>query len=118
METRTLEQVKVWKLILNPMTSNCEVANIVALSPNKEELIKWVKDQLAPEPYLDERWSKVFKKGSPLEWYNNVLDLEAEPDYYDQGISSEWTTINNIHDYVEQSKISYTTVPELIGLDY
>jgi hypothetical protein len=61
---------KVWGLVLNPMTANAERGNLKAASLTREELVGWVRGELADEPYNDGNWRKVFKANSPLEWYN------------------------------------------------
>src|SRR3990167_8385740 len=83
METRTVTQVKVWMIYLNPMTGHTQERDLVAWSDDKEILLKWYEDQKT-EPYTEEgppsfdihglthKWNKVFKKGGPLEWYNGM----------------------------------------------
>lgn len=105
METRQVTEIKVYKLVLNPMRSNMEAGEIVALSYDKQTLIDWYESQLAPEPYNDEgsgsfavhgdthQWHKSFKKDGPLEWYNPT-DLHNQDDYYGHGVSHEWVDIN------------------------
>lgn len=76
-----------YALLLNDMRSpNVENISIVKISDNKQNLIDWYKSQLADKPYTDpgepHAWGKVFKKGSELEWYNGVHDLEITNDYW------------------------------------
>ena len=102
------------------MPANTEKGNIVAIGEDKELLRQWMKDQLAPEPYKDGNWSKVFNKGGPLEWNNPPFDMDncdSKKDHYGQGIGSVWTTIETVRDYIQNAKKSFgfTTVPEVIG---
>jgi hypothetical protein len=108
METRQITQVKIWKLILNPMTSNTENGSLVASSDNRENLLNWYKNEFADEPYYsigehyfpakglspenfigEYKYYKVFKQGSVLEWMNPMLD-ETQLDDYGHGISWQW----------------------------
>ena len=100
-ETRTIEQVLVWRLVLNPMRSNTEAAAIVAWSDDKEKLLNWYSSQMV-EPYSDNgspsfechgdshNWHKVFAKGSVLEWYNPMNQLDGPPNHYGHGLHSDW----------------------------
>ena len=110
METRTIEQVKIYKLILNPIRANYEATNIAAVSYDKQHLIDWY-ESLKVKPYVDEgRWSKSFKKGSPLEWYNTI-------EYGDHcTLEEEWTTQDDINNYIEyaQNSMGFVAVPEFI----
>lgn len=94
METRTITitQVRVYKLILNDMRdAHVETCTIAAISTEYEKLVEWYKSQIAPEPWRDGRWHKVFAEGTPLEWYNPVYNLELNAyDPFDQGIRDEW----------------------------
>lgn len=89
METRTVQQVLIHKLIMNPMTGRTEDANLVAWSTDKNSLINWYNNELESEPYSDGNWHKTFKKESHLEWYNPIYDLE-KLDHYGQGVQKEW----------------------------
>lgn len=93
METRTITQVRLYKLILNPMQApQIEIGEIVAVSTEYEKLVEWYKSQLAPEPWRDGRWYKVFAEGTPLEWYNpENIELNA-PCSFGHGIKDEWVT--------------------------
>lgn len=100
-EKRTITQVLVWKLILNPMTRNTGDSELIAWSDDKDKLMDFYNDHKV-EPYKEEghasfechgnshTWRKVFKKGSPLEWYNPFDSEDGSPNYYGQGLTSEW----------------------------
>ena len=68
-------------LVLNDMrSSNIENSKLVCAADTREELVAWIESQFHGEinPVTgerkgwrdDDRWSKAFKKGSPLEWFN------------------------------------------------
>ena len=62
---------------------NIENIRCVKVSQNKQELIDWCNSLLAEKPYeTDDRWGKVFKQGSELEWFNPVGNLEIENDFF------------------------------------
>lgn len=92
METRTITQVRIYTLALNPMTGRAEERRIVALSTDYNKLVAWYNDQLAPEPWHDRRmWCKVFRAGSPLEWFNPAYSLELnQTGPYRHGIGDMW----------------------------
>lgn len=100
METRQITEVKIYKLILNPMRSNTEDATIVAIAYERQKLIDWYNSLKAIEVLVEEgapsfechgdshRWHKTFKIGSELEWYNPCGNFERN--HYGHGISEEW----------------------------
>ena len=92
MEARSITQVRIYRLILNPMAGRCEDGTIVAISGDYNRLVSWYEEQKAPEPYRDaDGWYRTFTEGSPLHWYNpaNTLDLNC-PDHWVHGITDEW----------------------------
>ncbi len=101
METRTINQVKIYKLVLNRMTSSkIEHSEIAILAYSKERLIEFMKE-MKVEMYHDGRWSKTFKQGGLLEWFNDY-GFESDPDQLDSwghGIHQEWV---NMESNVEQ----------------
>jgi hypothetical protein len=67
METRTVEQAKVYYLIMNPVTDKAESGRIAMMSTSRENLISaYENEQVAI--YDDSNFRKVFKQGGPLEW--------------------------------------------------
>lgn len=57
-------------LVLNPMTDRTEAQTLVAVSTDRDELVKFWKEQEVDRYTTDDQWNKVYKKGGPLEWYN------------------------------------------------
>ena len=90
-EARNVTELRLYKLILNPMTDRAEAGQIVAISGDYDKLVQWYHSQLASEPYRDGQWYKVFTKGSPLEWFNPAGTLELNnPGLFGHGIRDEW----------------------------
>ena len=98
METRTVQQVKIYCLIMNPVTDRAESGRISVMSFDKDRLIKFYEGEIV-ESYNDDRFRKVFKKGGPLEWYNPLWTLEGI-DSFGHGLREEWIDSTNI-DYVK-----------------
>ena len=98
METRLVEQVKIYCLIMNPMTDRAESGRIAMVSFDKHNLINAYQNEFT-EPYSDDRFRKVFRKNGPLEWLNPVLTFEGV-DWFGHGIREEWIDRTNI-DYVK-----------------
>jgi len=99
METRTIQQILIYKLIMNPMTGRTEDSDLIAWSTERESLINWYSNQLESKQYLDGGWRKTFKKESTLEWYNPLYDLLynlEEINSYGQGIQEEWVNEEHI----------------------
>ena len=89
MEQRVITQIKVYYLVMNSMTERTESANIALMSDDKEKLINYYTNNL--EYYQDGNWSKSFKKGSFLEWYNPLWNLEENnPSIFGHGLKSDW----------------------------
>jgi hypothetical protein len=94
METRSITQYKVYVLYLNPMSAHTEA--------KEAKLIAYYNSEKAPEPYSEEgaptfechgdshTWNKIFKKGSPLEWYNPVWNNDFSLDRHGHGIYEAW----------------------------
>jgi len=120
METKLVEQVKIYKLVLNPMRSSTEDGKMVAISYSKEKLLDWYKSEMAEKDYVEEgtpsfdcqgdshQWRKTFKKGSVLEWYNpiNLFDRNSIEGlkHYGHGIQEQWTFQEQFESFVSESK--------------
>lgn len=82
METRT--QIKYSILYLNDMRSRkYEQVKAAAISVDSDKLDNFIEEEKSPEVWKDGQWSKSFKQGSPLEWFN-----QPSPPLH--GISSIW----------------------------
>ena len=107
METRQITQVKVYKLVLNPMRGNTENASMMAIALDKQKLLQWYESQKAPAPFVEagsgsfechggsHNWHKTFNSGSPLEWCNPMDSIE--PNHYGHGIQEEWVTEDSLN---------------------
>jgi hypothetical protein len=94
METRTVEQVKVYYLIMNPVTDKAESGRIAMMSTSRENLISaYENEQVAI--YDDSNFRKVFKQGGPLEWYNPVWTFDGV-DPFGHGLSEDWVDMENL----------------------
>lgn len=93
METRLLAAVKIYVLVLNNMYDCCEGGNIVAISSEYENLIKYYNDNLLTEPIRDNKgYLHSFKDGD-LYFYNPCYSLEVgSVDAFGHGIHFEWCT--------------------------
>ncbi len=64
----------LWLLQLNDMRSaQIEQLTAVCRAESFDELTAFIARERAPEPYTDGKWSKRFRKGGPLEWFNPPL---------------------------------------------
>ncbi len=111
METRQKTEYKVYILNLDGMRGSSGNASPYAAFDDLDKLKAFYNSHLAEAPWTDEPsadtygivhgWNKVFKKGSPLEWYNPLSpvnqrgnsDIFAEASYHDAGfggVTVEW----------------------------
>ena len=67
-ETRTITQVLVWKLILNPMRANTETSSLAAWSDDRDKLLQWYNSQKT-EPYTDKGSPSFECHGDTHNWY-------------------------------------------------
>lgn len=66
----------VWVLFLNDMRmSHIEMVEPVAKGDTREEIEKFLEEEKVPL-YQDGPWSKSYRAGGPLEWYNVPLASE------------------------------------------
>lgn len=91
-EVRTVNQVRIYLLVMNPMQDRTESRTIAAISDDYQKLVNWIKGEKHPEGYWkDDRWSKSFKANSVLEWFNPPDRLELNQlNHYGHGIKDEW----------------------------
>jgi hypothetical protein len=102
-KTRTIQQVLIHKLVMNPMRGNTENSQLVAWSDDKDKLVNFYNNEKV-ESYTNEgspsfechgdshKWYKSFKLGGILEWYNPIDSFE-HPNRYGQGIQQEWVDL-------------------------
>jgi hypothetical protein len=94
METRLVEQVKVYFLIMNPVTDRAESGRIAMMSTSRQDLITAYENEHVAI-YDDGNFRKVFKQGGPLEWYNPVWTFEGV-DPFGHGLSEDWIDVQNL----------------------
>lgn len=65
----------MWILQLNDMRSHkIEMSTTVCRAETKEELETFLERERV-DSYKDDMWSKGYRKGGPLEWYNPPWDF-------------------------------------------
>ena len=125
METRTITQVKIYKLVLNPMRGRTEANELVAAAYEKQALFDLMQRDY--EPWQDvgqhaasgnsplgqysnpeHKWQKPFKKGSSLEWYNKPNPFEdgfgdGIPNNYGVGIHEQWVEEDNLNHFLNNN---------------
>lgn len=98
METRTVEEARIYVLVLNTFGS-AESGEIVAVSDNYIRLVDWYRSQFADKPYRENGWLKTFKKGSPIEYNNPCGSVELnDVNHWNHGIHNEWINLASIAD--------------------
>lgn len=74
--------MKQYGLLLNNMQeAKIENLTVVKVSTDRDELVRFYNERLV-EPYKDGKWNKTFRQGSELEWYNPVVSLNVDNDYW------------------------------------
>lgn len=115
METREITQVRIYKLWMHDMRASDIQLQIVAIAYDKQKLIQWYRAELASERYeerlranetdqglavegkdKDTYITKHFKKGSPIEWFDAVDNIEEFDLKRGMGINDSWTTQEHI----------------------
>ena len=80
-------------LQLNEMSMNAEYVAPVAWAENAEALLALLESEKV-EPYQEGSWRKVFRKGGPLEWFNdpgpNVEPWIGVSGIVDVGTEEDW----------------------------
>jgi len=98
-------------LVLNSMMGNTEGATEFGPYDTRDQLLTFYEGELV-EPYMDEgpdlfdysgsgktkKYSKTFRKGGPLEWYNPLHGQEFyTPGYYGHGIHEVLVGVDSIN---------------------
>lgn len=98
MEIRTVEQVRIYVLVLNTFGA-AESGIVVAVSDDYNKLVNWYKDQFDPEgAYIEHGWTKTFRKGSLIERNNPCSSLELNNTYpFGHGIHDEWIPLEQFY---------------------
>lgn len=111
METRQITEYRCFVLNLAEMHGGVDKSTGVAIFDDIEKLKSYYNSQLAHEPYSDKGYNsysgsddynyhKVFKKGSPLEWYNplspvnnsgGIFEVVSYHDSAFGGVTEYWT---------------------------
>lgn len=96
-----------YDLVLNPMMSNIESVHCVGTFNSREEAKAFYNSHLASEPYKElgpnmfgpeeKMYHKVFKKDSPLEWLNPIMENEwVTPSCHNHGLHDMYSNISNV----------------------
>lgn len=107
METRTINEAKVYYLVMNGIFQRAEEYSIVKASFERQSLIDFYRAERC-EPYKIEYngifYTLFFKEGGPLQFYNPVHMIDHDQcdqlDIYGQGIHEEWVEINRAQELV------------------
>ena len=123
MQTRTITEVLIYKLILNDMRyPKIEMKSLVAISTSYEKLVDWYNSQKADDVWVDTideyNWRKDFKKDSPLEWYNSADSLQPiEPEVIMNsiggGICKTWVDLDVLNKVAaDPNSADFIIIPE------
>lgn len=107
METRTIQQVKIYYLVLNHIMDMAESGRHVAFSLECENLKRFYENEHC-RPYSEiihtyygypQTFNKNFRKSGPLEWYNPIASLELNDGYpFGHGIRDMWINIDELEE--------------------
>jgi len=101
-------------LYLNDMRHpQVEMSTAVARAATKEELEQFVENERVPY-YRDGKWSKCFRQGGPLEWYNEPSDFFFTA-YQDAGTEEDW--IGRARDLYAMQVTGVPVIDELVAKD-
>jgi len=95
-ETRTVTQVKIWTLIMNPVYGRLEDRQMVAWSDDKEKLVDYY-NQSKVESYQEEsgrgdghKYYLNFSPTSLMHKFNPLDTPDLHPNDWGHGIFWEW----------------------------
>ena len=95
----------MWVLKLNDMRfPKIEMFETVAKAERPEKLQAWMVLEKVAD-YRDGQWGKAFRKGGPLEWYNEpipslgqgIFDIGTEEDWVQQTREDYRSLMDSIH---------------------
>ena len=97
-EVRTVQEGRIYILVLNPIDGAAEDGSIVAISDDYNRIVGWYQDQFASEQWKDGSWYKTFTRDSPLEWYNPCYSLELNDiQPFGHGIHDKWILLDDLY---------------------
>lgn len=110
-ETRTITQVKVWKLLMNPVNGRMESREMVVFSDDIAKLLKYYNDSKV-EPYKEEsgrgnghKWHLSFSPTSKLRYFNPITSPDLLPNDYGHGLFWEWVDIDVFEGLVNDHRL-------------
>lgn len=119
MEKRTMIQVKLFILCLNPMRDRMEARRPVILATSFEKLKEWYFEQKADKPYDDNGYYKEFKKDSELEWLNPLSDEGrnwGEVTSNGHGVFFDWFNMEESKNNGENKNVLLEEIQNKFGL--
>ena len=102
METRTITEVKTYKLILNPVYGQAEYVRLAAFSDDYDRLYDFYMSELTNDVVQEDGFFRYFRKG-PLYNYNLAyhINLQQPDDYYGPGITYQWVPLDTFDEIKE-----------------
>lgn len=80
----------MWVLLLNDMrSSKIEILCPVVRAETKQELLDFLAREKVPA-YRDDGWSKNYRQGGPLEWFNPPWGINRDEEFQDVGTEDDW----------------------------
>jgi hypothetical protein len=105
MEKRTIEQTKIYYLVMNPVTDRAESGRVAMMSYDRDKLISTYQSERV-ESYSDDRFRKSFRQGGPLEWYNLLWNME-QTDSFGHGLHTDWVDSENVETLIKKYHFIY-----------
>ena len=94
METRQIDQVKIYGLILNTM-GRAEDGGLAAIAKSEDALKEFYQSQLLEKSERIDYWVYSFKEGA-LRHYNPSGTQDVADNYDGHGIFSQWVQMDEI----------------------
>jgi hypothetical protein len=101
MEKRTIDQVKIYYFVMNPVTDMAESGRIAMMSYDRDKLMAVYQSEIV-EVYSDDRFRKSFRQGGPLEWYNPIWGMD-QVNSYGHGLHSDWVDQENLNTLIKNN---------------
>lgn len=97
-EYRSIQQVKLFLLVMNPMMGRAEDGEIVAISDDYNRLTSFYQSALMNEPVRSaDNFLHFFSEESPLYWFNTINSLEPDADtIFGHGIHTAWQNVDDL----------------------